>query len=98
MSDHLIRPRLFATLGGAAIGLALIWWFSVFGTVVRNGYGSYGQASQCIWGQDYVCTLLLSLCPLDHPPTPSFYRPELFWAGAALVAGAVATGLRRRRA
>lgn len=101
MSDSILRPRLFAGLGGTAIALAVLWWYLVFGPVVARGYGSYAQASQCIWGSDYVCALLLSLCDANHPLIPKFYRPELFWAGSALTlgaAGAAAWGRRSAKA
>ena len=97
MSDTILRPRLFAGLGLLAMGLAVLWWYLVFGLVVARGYGTYLQASQCIWGNDYVCALLLSLCEASHPLLPRFYRPELFWAGLALVLGAAVAGLRLPR-
>ncbi|MBL4926656.1 hypothetical protein [Fuscibacter oryzae] len=97
MSDRILRPRLFAGLGSLAVGLAVLWWYVVFGPVVARGYGSYVQASQCLWGNDYVCALLLSLCDANHPLLPKFYRPELFWAGSALILGAAGAGLRSKR-
>lgn len=96
MSDGIIRPRLFALAGGALILLALVWWYLIFATAVQNGYGDYLQASRCVWGNDYVCTLLISLCTVDHPLIPRGYRPELFWAGAALIAGGAGAALHRR--
>lgn len=95
MFDRL-RPWPFALIGGVSIALSVLWWYLVFGPVVDRGYGSYLQASQCVWGNDYVCALLLSLCDASHPLIPKFYRPELFWAGAALVLSALALGVQRR--
>lgn len=96
MSD---RPRLLAFSGTAAVGAAFLWWLAVFAPVVERGYGDYATAGQCIWGNGYTCALLLSLCDASHPHVPKYYRPELFWAGAALLLAALGLGaLRHLRA
>ncbi len=96
MSEASLRPRLLASAGGALIALALLWWYLIFATAVQNGYGTYAAASRCLWGHDYVCTLLISLCTVDHPLIPRSYWPELFWIGVALVAGTAGSTLWRR--
>ena len=96
-----LRPGLLLLAGTVLTGLALAWWFIIFGTIVREGYGSYGQAGPCLWGNSgYTCQLMLSLCTLDYRFLPKAYRPELFQAGIALLlAGAflalARTGRRR---
>ena len=89
------RPRLFALSGGTMVGAAVAWWLAVFAPVVERGYGDYAAASRCIWGNGYTCALLLSLCDANHPLVPKVYRPELFWAGAALIGAALALTLHR---
>ena len=96
MSEHVMRPRAFAVAGLLAIGGALLWWYVVFSPVVERGYGDYATASTCIWGNGYTCALLLSLCDTSHSLLPKYYRPELFWAGAALILCAIALALPRR--
>lgn len=93
MSEH---PRIFGLSGLASVGVAVLWWLAVFGPIVARGYGDYAAASRCIWSNGYTCALLLSLCDASHPLVPKYYRPELFWAGAALLLAALGLGAWRR--
>ncbi|NPD16995.1 hypothetical protein HOY34_17520 [Xinfangfangia sp. D13-10-4-6] len=82
-----IRPGHLLWAGAALTGLALAWWLVIFGNIVSEGYGSYAQAGRCLWGRPgYICQLMLSLCTIDYWLIPKSYRPELFQAGAALLA------------
>lgn len=92
-----LRPGLLLLAGAGLTGLALIWWFIIFGTIVREGYGSYGQAGPCLWGNSgYTCQLMLSLCTLDYRFLPKAYRPEVFQAGIALMLASAVLVLARK--
>lgn len=94
-----LRPGLLLLAGAGLTGLALVWWFIIFGTIVREGFGTYGQAGRCLWGSSgYTCQLMLSLCTLDYRFIPKAYRPEIFQSGITLMlAGAVLVLARKGR-
>ena len=84
--------------GTALVGLALVWWYAVFGNIVAEGYGNYRQAGPCLWGSSgYTCQLMLSLCTLDYWLIPKNYRPEIFQTGAALLAVGIFFAVAHRR-
>ncbi|RYC10987.1 hypothetical protein [Ciceribacter ferrooxidans] len=84
-------PVLLGMLGTTVTTLAFGWWWLIFGAIVGDGYITRAQAATCLIGTSDLCNLAQALCTNNHLFGIRWYGPEALWAGAALLAAALAT-------
>ena len=77
--------KLAFAIGTAIVALALIWWWTTFGDVIRYGYLSWGEAGQCLVRDSDICALAKVLCLGSHPKTLIANWTSAFWRGLGVL-------------
>jgi len=91
-------PKLAFAAGAAIVALALIWWWTTFGDVIRYGYLSWGEAGRCLVRDSDICALAKVLCLGSHPRTLIAYWTSAFWIGVGVLSLSLLTPPSRREA
>jgi hypothetical protein len=88
--------RLLIPAGGAALVLAVAWWWLTYRDVIGYGYLPPSQAGYCLVGETDACALARDLYRAAHPLDLREYSSIGLWlAFLVLCTGLILDGWRR---
>jgi hypothetical protein len=88
----------FLIVGTAIVVAALSWWWITYGEVVKYGYLSWREASDClVWNSD-ICSLATALCLGSHPRALLSYWSSTLWLGLIAISASLLLAGRTKAA